>query len=317
MAEESSISIARVQAGAAVPARERALATAAILLAASGLGAASMFAKLAYGEGVGVTTLLFIRYIAAVLLLVPVVLLRRKRGALWTGALLLWAPAAVWYVTSAITFWSALRLGNVTQVAPVAYLYPAIVAIIGAVFHHERLGGARMTSIVCAIAGSALIFGVPSTSSAALGARLLSVGTAVTAALYYIAAGQAVRRSDPVQGTVILTSVGALVMLPAMLITGLQGSDTSAGWAYVGGVVVVGGTLPFVLVLAGLTRIPSTQAALLTLLEPVVAVSLALIVLGESVDRVQLVGILLALAAMVLANVGSITRTATAPDALP
>ena len=133
MAEESSISIARVQAGAAVPARERALATAAILLAASGLGAASMFAKLAYGEGVGVTTLLFIRYIAAVLLLVPVVLLRRKRGALWTGALLLWAPAAVWYVTSAITFWSALRLGNVTQVAPVAYLYPAIVAVIGAV----------------------------------------------------------------------------------------------------------------------------------------------------------------------------------------
>ena len=73
-----------------------------------------------------------------------------------------WVALGAVYLLAAVSFWVALKLGNVTLVAPIAYLYPALVALIGAVLFHERLSRTRLAAIVCAIAGSALIFGLPS-----------------------------------------------------------------------------------------------------------------------------------------------------------
>jgi drug/metabolite transporter (DMT)-like permease len=170
--------------------------------------------------------MLLIRYLAAISLLLSVVVLHHKRRAAWSHALRLWAPVTVWYAASAVTFSSALRLVKVTQVAPIAYLYPAIAALIGAVFHHGPFGRSRLASVCCSIAGSARIFGILSMSAVAIGVRLLAVATAVTSGSttsprdYDIAPGRTVRGSALIQGTVVLTSAGSLVILPAVLLTG-------------------------------------------------------------------------------------------------
>jgi drug/metabolite transporter (DMT)-like permease len=55
----------------------------------------------------------------------------------------------------------------VTAVAPIVYLYPALVVGIGVVAFGEPCGGRRASAVVLGVAGSALLFGSPAGASRA------------------------------------------------------------------------------------------------------------------------------------------------------
>lgn len=78
-------------------------------------------AKLSYGAGFGFAALLAIRYLVAGLVLVPLAVASRQRGAVRVR------PAAglavaVGYLGASACYWAALQLGSVTETAPLAYV---------------------------------------------------------------------------------------------------------------------------------------------------------------------------------------------------
>jgi drug/metabolite transporter (DMT)-like permease len=73
-----------------------------------------------------------------------------------------------------------------------------------------------------------------------------------------------------------------------------------AMWTGFAVVVVFGTLVPFALYLAGLARIRAAHASVTSCLEPVVAATVAFVVLGESLGALQLVGGALILAGIAL-----------------
>jgi len=289
----------------------RALGALLVVLGCSGLGAAAVLAKIAYDDGVGVVALLVFRYAAAAAVLVPLAFAHRRRGA-EPVQLAPWLALSAVYLASAFTFWAAISYGDVTEVAPIVYLYPTLVALVAAVADGERLGRSGVAGVVCAAAGASLIFGIPS-ADGSVAAKLLAVLSAVSSAAYYVLAGRLARPGQELQGTAILCVASAAFMVPLLALGGAGLPESSTGWGALVGIAVGGTILGLLFVLFGVVRVGSTYASILTLTEPIVAVALALAVLDETLVGAQLAGVVFVLLAFVLTSVGHPTVRESAP----
>jgi drug/metabolite transporter (DMT)-like permease len=84
---------------------------------------------------------------------------------------------------------------------------------------------------------------------------------------------------------------------------GAGGGPELPGWALVGWVIVMGTLAPFGLVLAALTRIGATRVGLIGTAEPPLAGLVAWLAIGETLVPVQVVGSVVVLAGIALAEV--------------
>jgi drug/metabolite transporter (DMT)-like permease len=73
-------------------------------------------------------------------------------------------------------------------------------------------------------------------------------------------------------------------------------------WAYLGYMVVLGTVVPCVLVLQSLRHLRATQASVVGMTEPVIASVIAWVFLGEILTPVQIVGGIVVLVGIVLAE---------------
>jgi drug/metabolite transporter (DMT)-like permease len=275
----------------------RALLGAALVLAASaGFGTNTIFVKLAYGHGIGLGTIIAVRFLTATAVAAPLAVLALRRDRPSGRTVAGWFAVSAVYALSLVSYWEALKLAHVSQVAPLVFLYPALVGLLGLAFG-ESLGATQIAALTSGIAGCVLIVGV---AVAPASAAALALVTAVACAVYFIAASRAVAPGDWMPATATIFVTGALVSVPFVAVGGF---DTPHGvsWLLLGGIAVVGTLLPFPSFIVGVLRIGSTRAAILSTLEPVVVVALALTVLHEQVTAAQAVGIALILASFVAA----------------
>jgi drug/metabolite transporter (DMT)-like permease len=140
-------------------------------------------------------------------------------------------------------------------------------------------------------------------------------GAAVALAVYYLLGETAGERRDPVSLT--LWGFGFAALMWAVLLPwwqfpweALTGSATPLGegtaqvplWALAGWMVVLGTITPFWLVLAAIRHIGAAGASIVGLTEPFIASLVAWIVLGEVLTPAQMLGGLVILAGVVIAE---------------
>ena len=118
-------------------------------------------------------------------------------------------------------------------------------------------------------------------------------------ALYTYASSRAIHAGQPSQGVMgAMFGLGALLLLPVLLVTGaplLQSGNTVGIAAY----LAIGPMfIAYLLFGIGLRSIRSSSATTITLLEPVVATVLAVVVVGERLAPVGWVGLALVLAGL-------------------
>lgn len=109
-------------------------------------------------------------------------------------------------------------------------------------------------------------------------------------------------------------AAGGLLLLPvALLAEGLPRSVTPVnigGFAYL---AVVGTAVAYALWLRGIERLPATNVSFLALFSPVVATVLGWAVLGQALGPLQVVGLVLVLASLVLGQVPARRRAGLVP----
>ena len=143
---------------------------------------------------------------------------------------------------------------------------------------------------------------------------LLALLAGLAYALYTYASGRAVRTgTHPSRGVMgSMFGVGAVALLPVLLITGaplLQSAQTVGIAAY----LAIGPMfLAYLLFGIGLRGIPSSTVTTITLLEPVVATVLAVLVVGERLALVGWVGF-----ALVLAGLTVLVSARRGPKTIP
>jgi drug/metabolite transporter (DMT)-like permease len=141
-----------------------------------------------------------------------------------------------------------------------------------------------------------------------------ALAAAVALALYYIEGEKLVAHRDPVSLTMWGFGFAAAfwaVILPWWSFPWESlGFSTSfgangpvlPGWVYATSMVVLGTVVPFALVLQSLRHLRATQASVVGMTEPVVASAIAWVFLGEVLTPVQIVGGIVVLVGIVLAE---------------
>jgi drug/metabolite transporter (DMT)-like permease len=281
------------------------------LASAAAFGAMGVFGRLAYDEGATVGTLLAVRFVLAALLCWALVLARgelRRPGR--RDALAALALGAVGYAAQAGGYFAALERIDPSLLALLVYTFPAIVAVAAVALGRERLDRRRATALIVVSAGLALVLAAAGIGERdALGTGL-GLATAVVYSAYVIVSEGIAGRLAPRLLSALVCSGAAVSLTAGSLALGelRPGELAIAGWGWLACLAVVSTVAAISLFFAGLRRVGPTTAAILSTVEPVVTVVLAVMVFGDMLAAAQVFG-----GALVLGGVLVLRRAAQGP----
>lgn len=300
------------------------------LVAAAGFGAMAIFAKEAYAAGTGTVTLLAIRFTLAAAVLWTLVSLRRRFSSPRRRGRAVRIPLAprtaavglllgVAYAVEAAAYFAALRRIDAALASLLLYLYPGMVAVAAALLGVDRLSSRRVAALGLTTTGAVLALAGAGTGAVdPLGAGLAVLSASLYSA-YILFSDRAVAQVDPLTVTALVATGAAACFAGAGLATGVL--DLSLGpraWAAAAALAVLSTVLPIAAFLAGMRLVGPATAAILSTLELVVTILLAVALLGERLAPLQLAGGALVLAGVVLLQwraAGTVRRDEPAPVA--
>jgi drug/metabolite transporter (DMT)-like permease len=288
-------------------------------------GAMAIFAKLAYGEGATVGTLLALRFTIAALLFWAIVLARdgvrpaaRPRPASGLRPRDLAAGLALGgcgYALQSGLYFTALTRIDASLLALLLYTFPAMVAVAAVAIGRERMSARRAGALALALGGGALVVAGAGVGSLDGVGTALGLGAAVVYSTYILVSDGVVGRVSPLLLAALVCTGAAVTLTAGSLVVGeyRPGDLSGAGWGWIGLLSVVSTVGAITLFFAGLRHVGPTAASILATVEPLVTVLLAFAVFGETLGPLQLCGGMLVLSAVVVLNL----RTRPAPVAVP
>lgn len=171
---------------------------------------------------------------------------------------------------------------------------PILTAVLAAITLKERIGGWAIAGLLTAVAGLLFVLtpGEAQSSSRLLGDLLFLAG-ALCWAIYSVIGKTATARFHPVNATLYGTVTGTvLLMPPAILERGWVNlaSAPLAAWSGLLYLAVFGTVLAFVFFYEGVRRIGAARATAFAFLVPVFGVVSSVLLLGEHLARLTVVG---------------------------
>lgn len=269
-----------------------------VAISAAGFASIGLFARVAAASGASLLTVLALRFVLAGILLALVLRHRRlawPRGRDLAGLVLL---GALGYTAQSFCFFSALNHLTVGLAVLLLYLHPALVLLAGAALGRQRLTPRKAALAAASFAGILLtvrgdLAGTPVGLAFGIGAALIYTN--------YILVGEHLTpRTGVIPAATVIVLSAAVMFCLGTLVEGVRWPGTTGGWLAVAGIAVLGTALATVTFFAGVQRIGTGDAATLSTLEPVVALVLAFVFLGEQLGAVQLAGALLVIASAAL-----------------
>ena len=127
-------------------------------IAAASYGLNPLFALPLYGAGLGVDSVLFYRYVLAVVMLGALMLFRRQSFALRRRDVLPLAAMGVLFSVSSLLLFESYNLMDAGIASTILFVYPVMVAVIMAVGFRERVTAATVVSIALACGGISLLY---------------------------------------------------------------------------------------------------------------------------------------------------------------
>jgi drug/metabolite transporter (DMT)-like permease len=198
----------------------------------------------------------------------------------------------------------------------IQYIAPVLVALWARFAYHEPVRRRIWAALALSILGIALLVELWSGLTLDGLGVAAALGSAVTFAVYILSAERAVTRRDPVSLVCygfLLASIFWAVLQPwtsfpvervdeSVSLLGRLEDLSLPVWLLMGWMVVLGTIVPFALLAAALRHIPASRAAITAMFEPVAATVFAYAWLGESLTAFQLIGALVVLGAILLAQ---------------
>jgi drug/metabolite transporter (DMT)-like permease len=276
------------------------------LASAVGFAAMAIFAKKAYAGGANVPTLLALRFGLASLTLWALVR-TRARGLPRT------APAGVrahvpgfalgvLYAVEASAWFFALTRIDAALGELLLYGYPAVVIAGAALLGREPITRARLRVLALITAGLVLVLAAGSISAVDLAGLIAALSTTFLYATYVLVSDRVVAERDPILVSAQITTSAALLFFVYGLATSSLdfGALDAQAWVAALSLTVLSTVVPILAFLEGMKRVGVGTATLLSTAEPVVTVGLAMVVLGERLAPIQLLGGALVVAALVV-----------------
>jgi drug/metabolite transporter (DMT)-like permease len=198
----------------------------------------------------------------------------------------------------------------------VQYLAPLLVALWARFVYHEPVRRRIWLALALALGGLTLIVDLGNGGTVSGAGLSFALAAAVTYMLYLLLAERAVADQGAVSllawgfgfATLFFSLIAPWWSFPGHRIAahvsllGHLSSYHLPVWGLMAWMVMLGTIVPFFLLVSALRQLPATRVAIMAMLEPVVATVVAWIWLDEALGATQLVGAIVVLAAIVIAQ---------------
>lgn len=266
-----------------------------IAASACGFGAMAIFAKYAYAAGADPMPLLGIRFVLAAALLWAVVAVRRPAWPARRVVAAALALGAIGYAAQAGLFFGAVSRVDASLASLLLYTYPVILFVAALALRRERTSSRKLAALGLATVGVAMLLLVGGTGPADTAGIAMGLGAALAYTGYILFGERLSHAIDPFLLSALVMTGATAPFAPAA-----TGGIDAGTWPYVAGIVVISTVLPVVVFLAGLRRVGPATAGIVSTVEPVVTVGLAMACFGEALGGWQAAGGVLVLGAVVL-----------------
>jgi drug/metabolite transporter (DMT)-like permease len=202
------------------------------------------------------------------------------------------------------------------------YAYPSIVTVASVFLLKERLSPQKALALPLTFVGAVLVAGAQEFEegfSFNMVGIALGIYAAFGAAVYYIWGKKFLGKYSA--NTVILYMT--VLSIPGLVIIAnpfefLRNAVPINGWLYMIAIGFFPGTVGFVVSMVALNHIEASKASIVASIEPVAAVAIAVVVLLEAVNELQIIGVVLVFAGVILLRMTWGKKgTGPTPDATP
>lgn len=272
------------------------------LLAAVCYGFIPTFTVPVRSAGLPDPSILFYRFGTAALLLGLVMLVLRKSFRVTRGELVSLIYVAFISDGSALFLLDGYNYMSTGVATTIHFMYPVVTALLMIVFYHEARKLSTLLAALMAAAGVAVLSWQPEGAHAGLRGVVIVLISAVCYALYIIRVNRSrLRGMDSLRLTFYVMAVGALIFAAEALRQDRLCPVPTAGAALNLFLLALVCTVVTNLAVVGaVKRIGSTMTAVLGALEPLTAVAMGCLLLGEPLTLHVLLGVLLIIPAVVI-----------------
>ena len=284
-------------------------------MACLGFSIVPALAKSSYDRGANALGVMTVRFtVAALLLLVARFIFGRKET--WPdakGTLALLVIGAVGVTAVSLTYFIAIDEIDTSLAIVLWYVYPVFVVGVSWAILHKKPRRNVFIALPFTLAGIAITAGQLSGGSGS--AITLVMVSSFLFSFYIIGLDKASRGNGLITNVTVL-SVGTAIgywFVCLVPITPLEPifPDDSRTWTMIVVLAIFGTTAPFLFSVAGLTRLEASTYSVITTIEPILGIIVAVIFLGEEMSAARLLGAALVIGALIGFSVSESRAPAT------
>ncbi len=270
------------------------------VLASVSYGTNPLFALPLYACGIGASSVLFFRYFIATLIyyfwlkFVKKISLKINKNEVITLFIL-----GLTFSLSSITLFVSFKYIESGIACTILFVYPAMVAIIMAMFFKEKLSFAVLVAMFITALGIVFLSNAKTDSNINLLGLVLIFVSALSYAIYMVGVKKlpAVKhlRGDKLSFYVMLFGISVYVV-STKFCTNLQILSTPKEWLLAICIAIIPTIISLETITIAIKFIGSTKTAILGALEPLTATVLGILLFGESISISKVIGMLLVFA---------------------
>jgi DME family drug/metabolite transporter len=202
-------------------------------------------------------------------------------------------------------YFSAVVLVGIALTALIAICSaPLGIAVLARVVLGERLSSRGVLSLAVGVTGTALLIvgprGMADVGSRFVGGVVLALAAGLAYAVYVVIAKASLARTAPLPLAAATFVAGTLWLAPVLFFADQPARQLVAGWPLLLYLGVVTTGLAYAAYTTGLRTVPAAAAGIVSLLEPLTATALGVILFGERLGPLGVVGAALLLGALVV-----------------
>ena len=265
-------------------------------IAAASYGTNPIFAIPLYHEGISVSSVLFMRYAMAVAIMFVATMIKSPKAFVikpkYVGLL---AFMGILMVLSSIALFESYKYLSAGIASTLLFFYPVMVAVIMAIFYKERLTKKSWACLVTAFLGVVILSKNDDGGFISLLGLTLVMLSSLSYAIYlvYINRGP-MKKINTSTITFYVILGGFLVMIPYCLLDGgLMLPKTTPAWINAIGLGFFPTVISLIFTSRAIALIGSTETAIFGALEPLTAVILGILILGETLTITPAIGMIL------------------------
>ncbi|MFD3156005.1 DMT family transporter [Haloimpatiens sp. FM7330] len=273
-----------------------------IMFSAASFGIMPILAKIAYNDGANAVTVLVFRFFLAAVILFPYILIKKLNLKLSKKQFVhIFIYGAINNSATCLTLFLSYNYMSVGMATTMHFIYPVVVTVLAVLIYKEKLYKGKVIALLCSVIGIYCLVG-GSHANIDIKGVILAVSSGIFYGLYIIGVGHSeIKNMDTFLATFYISVfVSSILFIYGQVTNEFVLNIKLCSFLCMLGIAFISTVVALVTFLKGVQIIGSSNAAVLSTLEPIVSMILGIIVLKESMTITIVIGSIMILISVIV-----------------